>query len=119
VLTASCCGISGRRWPASGVGNAGMTSDKRHNLRALQAFEAVARHSSITKAADELGVTQSAVSHQLRKLSDDIGERLVVKSGRQVILTEAGRRLGIALQAAFLQIDRSVIRPRREVQVEC
>jgi LysR family glycine cleavage system transcriptional activator len=77
-------------------------------MRALQAFEAASRHLSVSKAANELGVTQSAVSHQLRLLSEKIGETLVVKAGRNVALTEAGRRLALRLHSAFTQIDRSV-----------
>lgn len=84
-----------------------MTSG-RLPLRTLQAFEATSRHLSVSKAAQELGVTQSAVSHQLHRLSEAIGEKLVVKIGRNVGLTEAGRRLALSLSAAFSQINRSV-----------
>lgn len=80
----------------------------RPPLRSLQAFEAASRHLSISKAAQELGVTQSAVSHQLRLLSEKLGEKLLVKAGRSVALTDAGRRLATRLQSAFNQIDRSV-----------
>ena len=83
-------------------------SGSRPPLRTLQAFEAASRHLSLAKAAHELGVTQSAISHQLRLLSEIVGEKLLVKAGRNVALTEAGRRLATRLQAAFNQIDRSV-----------
>lgn len=77
-------------------------------LRPLQTFEAVSRHMSISKAAEELGVTQSAVSHQTRLLAEKLGEKLLVKAGRGVVLTDAGRRLASRLQSAFGQIDQSV-----------
>ncbi|MDH4985316.1 LysR family transcriptional regulator [Aminobacter anthyllidis] len=85
-----------------------MSSSKQNNLRSLQTFEAVARHLSLTKAATELGVTQSAVSHQLRRLTDQIGERLMMKSGRSIVLTSAGEALARKLGAAFGDIDRSL-----------
>ncbi|MVA98362.1 LysR family transcriptional regulator [Nitratireductor sp. CAU 1489] len=78
------------------------------NMRALEIFEAVSRHESIHRAAAELGVTQSAVSHQLRKLTETVGEKVVVRSGRGIMVTPAGRRLAAKLQVAFTQIERSL-----------
>ncbi len=83
---------------------------KRRNLaqlRGFQAFDAVARHLSVTAAAEELGVTQSAVSHQLRRLSDLLGETLVARQGRATVLTEPGQRLAEALDGAFDVIEQS------------
>lgn len=80
----------------------------RPNLRALQTFEAVSRHRSVSLAGDELGITQSAVSHQLRQLSESLGEKLLVRQGRGVTLTPAGVRLAERLQTAFSDIERSV-----------
>lgn len=80
----------------------------RHNLRALHTFETVSRHLSVAAAAAELGVTQSAVSHQLRLLGEIVGERLIQKSGRGIALTDAGRDLARRLQPAFAEIDRSL-----------
>lgn len=80
----------------------------RQNFRALQSFEAVSRHLSVSAAAAELGVTQSAVSHQLRLLVDLVGEKLLRKDGRGIALTEAGERMARRLQGAFAEIDRSV-----------
>ena len=74
-------------------------------LRSLQYFEAVARHGSLTRAAGDLGVTQSAVSHQIRRFSDAIGQQLLTRSGRGIALTEAGRRLGARLTSAFRNLD--------------
>lgn len=74
-------------------------------LRSLQYFEAVARHRSVKLAAIDLSVTQSAVSHQVRRFSDAIGQQLMVKSGRGIALTPAGERLGERLSAAFAGLD--------------
>lgn len=78
------------------------------NVRSFQIFEAVARHRSLTRAAEELGVTQSAVSHQLRALTQQVGEDLITREGRTTRLTEAGQRLGRSLGAAFDLIEEQV-----------
>lgn len=62
-------------------------------LTALRSFEAVARHASVKKAAAELGVIPSAVSHQIRKLEQRVGSRLFDRRGRQLVLTPEGERL--------------------------
>jgi LysR family transcriptional regulator, glycine cleavage system transcriptional activator len=61
-------------------------------LRAIGVFHAVARAASISKAADELGVTPSAVSQQIHALESLLGITLLVKAGRRIKLTEAGER---------------------------
>lgn len=60
-------------------------------LNALRAFEAAARHLSFTKAADELHVTQAAVSHQIKALEEWLGIPLFRRLNRALILTEAGQ----------------------------
>ena len=60
------------------------------SLSALRAFEAAARHLSFTRAASELGVTQSAISRQMRAMEDLLGLRLFERTGTGLILTEAG-----------------------------
>ncbi len=85
-----------------------MTGIQHRRLKALEAFEAVSRHKTVQEAAQELGVTASAVSHQLRKLAEDLGEKLVVRHGRGIELTPAGDRLAARLREAFVKIDRSV-----------
>ena len=60
---------------------------------ALRAFEAAARHLSYTRAADELHITQSAVSHQIRHIEELWDLKLFVRQGRSLILTEAGQAL--------------------------
>lgn len=59
-------------------------------LNALRAFEAAARHLSFTRAADELCVTQGAISRHVRKLEDFLGVELMLRNTRQVRLSEAG-----------------------------
>lgn len=59
-------------------------------LRAVQYFEVVARLLSFSRAAVELNVSQSAVSHQIRLLEDFLGERLLLRQGRLLSLTAQG-----------------------------
>ena len=74
-------------------------------LNALRAFEAAARLKSVSRAADELSVTQSAVSHQIRTLEDWAQIELLRRSGRGVALTQAGEIYARALAAVFDQMD--------------
>ncbi|AUM01518.1 LysR family transcriptional regulator [Zoogloeaceae bacteirum Par-f-2] len=82
-------------------------------LNALRTFEAVARHLSIKDAAQELAVTPSAVSHQLRTLEDILGVELLRRSGSRLELTDAGRRLAPSLGDGFARIAEAVSRLRR------
>ena len=59
-------------------------------LAALRAFEAVARHLSVTRAAEDLGMTQAAVSYQIRLLEDRLGTPLFLRKPRGIVLTETG-----------------------------
>ncbi|WP_334194571.1 LysR substrate-binding domain-containing protein [Pararhodobacter sp.] len=77
-------------------------------LNALRAFEAAARHLSIKEAALELGVTPSAVSHQLRGLEDALGLTLMRRVGPALELTEAGARLAPDLSDGFARIIEAV-----------
>jgi LysR family glycine cleavage system transcriptional activator len=80
-------------------------SRKLPPLNALRAFEAAARLKSVSKAADELAVTQSAVSHQVKALEDWAGLALLRRSGRGIALTDAGDAYATALAPALDQID--------------
>ncbi|MAB00823.1 MAG: LysR family transcriptional regulator [Stappia sp.] len=77
-------------------------------LNALRAFEAAGRHVSIKKAAGELGVTPSAVSHQVRQLEDSLGVDLLRRIGSRLELTEAGGKLLPGLSSGFREIASSV-----------
>ncbi len=71
------------------------------HLSALRAFEAVFRCGGISQAANDLSVTPSAVSHQIRQLESDMKVKLVRREGRRIVLTEAGERLFPPLENAF------------------
>jgi DNA-binding transcriptional LysR family regulator len=68
------------------------------SLRQLRIFEAVARHSSISRAASEMHLTQPAVSMQMKQLEEHIGVRLFEKAGNKFSLTDAGAELRIHAQ---------------------
>jgi LysR family glycine cleavage system transcriptional activator len=70
-------------------------------LAAVRVFEAAARHLSFTRAAAELGMTQAAVSYQIRLLEDRVGAPLFLRLTRKVALTEAGQRLAPVLTEAL------------------
>ncbi|RYG91786.1 LysR family transcriptional regulator [Loktanella sp. IMCC34160] len=72
-----------------------------HSLPHLLAFEAAARHGSFTRAAEELGVSQPAISQSVRKLEDRIGVALFTRNRKSIALTEAGRILGEDAERAF------------------
>ena len=77
-------------------------------LTALRAFEAAARHLSLTKAAQELNVTPGALSHQIRGLEEFIGLELFERRVRAIALTPAGKLLYPGLQTGFAQIREAV-----------
>ena len=76
-------------------------------LNALRAFEAAARHLSITDAAKELAVTSGAVSQQIRLLEDHAGGPLFNRDGRNVVLTDLGGELYPILRAGFEHLQRA------------
>ena len=85
-----------------------MSTRQLRSLNALKTFEAVARHGSFTRGAEELGVTQSAASHQVRRLEDDLGTSLFDRRGGQLTLTPAGKLLRSGVQDGFAMIGRAV-----------
>ena len=78
------------------------------SLDGLRAFEAVARRLSFSAAADELFLTQSAVSRQIKSLEDELGASLFNRGTRRVELTAAGAALQQAVVPALERIDRTV-----------
>jgi LysR family glycine cleavage system transcriptional activator len=85
-------------------------------LAALRAFEAAARHQSFRVAADELAVTATAISHQIRQLEQRLGVTLFERQARGVALTAEGRQLFPALREGFdLMADAlaPLLRPKR------
>ena len=77
----------------------------RRDLNDLVAFLAVARARSFTRAAARLGVSQSALSHTIRALEEELGLRLLTRTTRSVSLTDAGERLFGALGPRFEEIE--------------
>jgi len=101
---------------------------KTHNrlppLNSLRAFEATARQGSITRAAEELGVTQSAISHQIKTLESYAGLMLLDRRGNSFSLTPAGLRIMGSLSAGFDMIADAManlgsLEVRGEVVVSC
>ncbi|KLD65208.1 LysR family transcriptional regulator [Dyella japonica] len=98
----------------------------RENYNDLTAFLAVAREGSFTKAAAQLGVTQSALSHGIRGLEARLGIRLFHRTTRSVSTTEAGERLRERLAPQFEEIDHALEalgdlrdRPSGTVRITC
>src|SRR5215210_5115102 len=73
-------------------------------LNALKAFEAAARHESFTRAAEELCVTQGAVSHQVKALETELGLKLFTRERQRLIVTEQGREYLAVLRDALDRI---------------
>ena len=71
------------------------------SLNGLRAFEAAARHLSFTLAASELNVTQTAISHQIRRLEEELGIRLFIRKNRALALTPQARDYLPGVRAAF------------------
>jgi LysR family transcriptional regulator, glycine cleavage system transcriptional activator len=86
---AGCCTLSHRLPP----------------LAALRAFEAAARHLNFTRAAQELHVTQTAISHQIRALEDLLGVKLFRRLPRGLVLTEEAQRYLPAVRDAFDRLE--------------
>ncbi|KAA2241089.1 transcriptional regulator GcvA [Salinarimonas soli] len=82
-------------------------------LTAVRAFEAAARHGNFTRAAAELGMTQAAVSYQIKMLEDRLGQALFVRRPREVSLTATGRRIAPQVREAFDALDAAFADVRR------
>lgn len=78
---------------------------KRISIKALQAFEAAARLGSFALAAEDLAVTPSAISHQIKLLEEQLGVRLFERVHRSVVLTEPGRLYAAEVTGAFARIE--------------
>lgn len=84
-------------------------SSRLPSLEALRYFEACARHTHVTRAADELGVTAAAVSLRIRRLERDLGVALFRRSGPRIALTEAGQELAARMGEALSIIRAAVL----------
>ncbi len=94
-----------------------MNLSKQFPLNALRVFEAVARLGSFTKAGEELGMTQTAVSYQVKLLEENIGEPLFLRRPRQISLTETGERLAPRVAEAFETLQQAIAEARGETEV--
>ena len=81
-------------------------------LNALRVLEACARCSTFTQAAEELEVTQAAISHQIKVLEGYLGVRLFLRSGRGVVLTPEGESYAGAVREALTHLDRATVKLR-------
>ena len=79
-------------------------------LNSLKAFEAAARHLSFTRAADELFVTQAAVSHQIKALEEFLSMKLFLRKNRSLLLTEEGQSYYLDLKDIFQSLQESTER---------
>lgn len=86
-------------------------------LNALKAFEAAARHLSFTKAAEELFVTQAAVSHQVKALEEYLAAKLFVRRNRSLLLTAEGQSYFLDLKEIFDDIVQATARLKQSTEV--
>jgi len=75
------------------------------NIGNLLAFEATARHGSVSRAAEELNLTQSAVSRQIQQLEDSLGVSLFSRSRQRVVLTDVGRLYASQVRSTLVELS--------------
>lgn len=77
----------------------------QHALKRLHTFATAARHLNFTRAAEELCITQAAVSHQIKALEAQVGHALFLRTARGLLLSDEGARIAASVQQAFAQLD--------------
>jgi DNA-binding transcriptional LysR family regulator len=92
-----------------------MARDLMPSLDLLQGFEAAARHLSFTKAGEELFLTQSAVSRQIKELEDQLGVALFHRRHRALVLTEAGQQFYAATAQVLTTMRAATSRLRAQI----
>jgi DNA-binding transcriptional LysR family regulator len=95
----------------------GMLDSGRVEFRHLRAFEAVARLRSFTHAAEELTITQPALSRTIRQLEDALGVTLLDRSSRHVEMTHAGRTFFDHAERVLAELERGVDAVRRQASI--
>ena len=91
-----------------------MKTKQRLSLRGLRTFCVAAEYRSFRDAADELFITASAVSHQIKNLEQELGDQLFERQTRSVELTEAGAAFFEEVKPLIDQLDRATLRHRRK-----
>lgn len=98
-----------------------MTHRRLPSMHAVRAFEATARHLSMTRAAEELALTPGAVSRHIKGLQDDLGEQLLLRNANGITLTPAGESLAEAARDGLDRIAAAVtglkLRHRRRLSI--
>ncbi|WP_205520640.1 transcriptional regulator GcvA [Propylenella binzhouense] len=98
-----------------------VSSQSRRNLpsmKALQAFEAAARHLNFTRAAVELNLTQTAISHQIRNLEEMLGGKLFARKAGRLDLTPIGRNYVLSARLALSEISMATDRASYEQRAD-
>lgn len=83
-------------------------------LAAVRVFEAASRHSNFSRAAEELAMTQAAVSYQMKLLEERLGAPLFVRRGRSMVLTDLGQRIAPQIHEAFATLGKAFATARAE-----
>ncbi len=91
-----------------------MSASRPVSFAGLRGFEAAARYLSLTKAAHELNLTQSALSRQVKGLEEELGLALFVRGAREIALTAAGAALLAQTQRSLGELDAAVEQLRRD-----
>ncbi|PYA98855.1 LysR family transcriptional regulator, partial [Serratia marcescens] len=83
-----------------------------YSLKQLRVFVAVARHGSFSRAGEAIGLTQSAVSHSVKELEAEAGVRLLDRTTREVVLTDAGLRLANRVERLLDELQAALLDAR-------
>ncbi|AYZ29735.1 LysR family transcriptional regulator [Serratia sp. FDAARGOS_506] len=83
-----------------------------YSLKQLRVFVAIARHRSFSRAGEAIGLTQSAVSHSVKELEAEVGVRLLDRTTREVVLTDAGLRLANRVERLLDELQAALLDAR-------
>ena len=83
-----------------------------YSLKQLRVFVAIARHGSFSRAGEAIGLTQSAVSHSVKELEAEVGVRLLDRTTREVVLTDAGLRLANRVERLLDELQAALLDAR-------
>ncbi len=83
-----------------------------YSLKQLRVFVAIARHGSFSRAGEAIGLTQSAVSHSVKELEAEVGVRLLDRTTREVVLTDAGLRLANRIERLLDELQAALLDAR-------